>query len=305
LPEASIVCVMGMHRSGTSFAACALGELGVALGQESQLMGPGPDNAAGYWENRHIKELDDELLAALGGSWDQPPALSPGWERDPALDEFRVRAKATLEAAFEPDDRRGWLCWKDPRLSVILPFWRTVVDVDRTIQVLRDPLEVSASLGRRNGLDPAHVSLLWLRYVLAAADGDPDQLRIDQQALLDDLPRQMERMAAHLGLRKPEAEAIERAEVQLDRSLHHHHAPEPPSEPDPLTALAMLVWNDGEVDLDALGQPVRHAVATGWLRSPTETAALDQARAKVVELTERLRKRSRARKAAAASRQSP
>jgi hypothetical protein len=40
-------------------------------------------------------------------------------------------------------------------------------------------------------------------------------------------------------------------------------------------------------------------VAEGWLRSPVDTEALDLARAKVVELTERLRKRARARKAAA------
>ncbi len=89
-----------MHRSGTSLAARALDLLGVSLGDPDRLQPAGRDNPAGYWENRYVTELDDELLAALGGSWDQPPVLTPGWEADPALDELRDRARGVLGDAF-------------------------------------------------------------------------------------------------------------------------------------------------------------------------------------------------------------
>ena len=45
----------------------------------------GPTTRPGYWENKSIQEFDDELLAALGGAWDHPPVLAPGWEAQPDL----------------------------------------------------------------------------------------------------------------------------------------------------------------------------------------------------------------------------
>ena len=79
----SAMCLIGMHRSGTSLAARMLSLLGVSLGAPEGLLPPGPDNPAGYWENKSIQEFDDELLADRGGAWDQPPVLVPGWEQRP------------------------------------------------------------------------------------------------------------------------------------------------------------------------------------------------------------------------------
>jgi hypothetical protein len=86
------LCLIGMHRSGTSLAARMLSLLGVSLGSPEGLLPPGPDNPAGYWENKSIQEFDDELLADRGGAWDHPPVLAPGWERDAALEPHRLRA---------------------------------------------------------------------------------------------------------------------------------------------------------------------------------------------------------------------
>jgi len=161
------VCVMGMHRSGTSFTARALQLLGVSLGAAGSLMAPGPDNPAGYFENRDIKELNDALLAHLGGAWDQPPVLGPGWERDRSLDPLRTRASDVLDNAFGPPPLEpGLIGWKDPRLSLVLPFWRTVTPITTTIVVVRDPAEVAASLRSRNGIDAPQAAMLWLRYLL-------------------------------------------------------------------------------------------------------------------------------------------
>jgi hypothetical protein len=69
----TIVCILGMHRSGTSLVSRALNVLGVYLGPEEQLMRPSTDNPAGHWESRPIKEINDEILSILGGSWQEPP----------------------------------------------------------------------------------------------------------------------------------------------------------------------------------------------------------------------------------------
>ena len=85
--------------------------------------------------------------------------------RDPALKPLRVEA-AELFSAVHPTD--NWV-WKDPRNSLLLPFWRRVLDVSPVaILVHRNPLEVAASLLARDDFG-THFSLaLWERYIRAA-----------------------------------------------------------------------------------------------------------------------------------------
>ncbi len=128
------VCVTGMHRSGTSFVASALGALGISLGDPDRLMRPGPDNPAGYYEVQSILDLNQELLAHLGGAWDAPPVLDPGWENDPGLAPFRSRALQVLDDSFGTSgERPPLIAFKDPRLSVLLPMWRLVTPIATTI----------------------------------------------------------------------------------------------------------------------------------------------------------------------------
>jgi hypothetical protein len=292
-----------MHRSGTSLAARALDLLGLSLGDPDRLQPPGRDNPAGYWENRFVTELDDEVLAQLGGSWDQPPVLSPGWELDPALDPFRDRARTVLAEAFGPDEADGGSPttvrgFKDPRLSVLLPFWRTVTPVDTTVVLVRHPNDVAASLGTRNHFDPAHSVLLWLRYLLAATTNDPGHLLVDHRAFFTDLPDTLRRLAAHVGLPAPTDERVAAVAAHLDDGLHHHRSTAIDDD-NPVVALGLAVWNDGDVDLGVVPPLVAAAIGDGWLRSPGDDEALRTARAEVVELTERLRRRKRERLAAA------
>lgn len=313
------VCVTGMHRSGTSAAARSLMLLGVDFGDPLALMGPGPDNPAGYWENRYLKELSDLLLSELGGSWDRPPVLRPGWQDDDGLDHLRSRAAQLLEEAFPPPDLpplpaerpdgsplprpERLVGWKDPRLGILLPFWRTVVDVVATVTVVRDPREVAASLGRRNGTPPDVAALLWLRYVVAAAIDDPTQLVLDNGDLLSDPGGTLRRMSTHLGLPEPTEAAESAVREHLDPSLLHHHAGSAPA-PDPVSALALDVYGGGSLRLDLLEGPVRDAIGQGWFRASADDAEVTALRAEVVSLTERLRTRSRAAKAAVAAAES-
>lgn len=293
-----LVCITGMHRSGTSLVASLLGDLGLWLGDPQQLQPPGPDNPSGYWENRYVIELNDEILAHLGGSWDQPPVLVDGWERAPDLDQFRARAAAVVHSAYRDADGPSTAGWKDPRLAVLLPFWRTVVSVPATVVVTRHPAEVAASLHRRNGIDVATASLLWLRYVLAATVAAPDALVIDHATLLRDPVSTLAGLSAHVGLDPPGAEALAAATQRIDDSLRHHVAGRDGNRPadNPNLALAEAVWGDGHLDPGLLHPHVIDAVRNGWLRPPSDSDELVRARARVVELTEQIRRRNRARR---------
>jgi hypothetical protein len=284
-----------MHRSGTSFTAYALKLLGVSLGVGDRLMAPGPDNPAGYWENRDIKELNDELLSRLGGSWDQPPVLDRGWELDPSLGPLRARASDVLNDAFGvPHRGQDFIGWKDPRLSVLLPFWRTVTPITRTIVMVRDPAEVAASLHARNGIDPSQASMLWLRYLFAATANDPGHLLVRNDNFFTDLPGTLAGVAAHLGLPPPSREATADAREHFDPALRHHVAPaDDPADDNPLVALASAVWNRGSVDLEAVPAVVADAIRRGWFRAPMDGELLARARAEVVSLRDRIRRRRR------------
>lgn len=289
------VCVTGMHRSGTSFTAQALRLLGVSLGLGDRLMKPGPDNPTGYWENRDIKELNDELLARLGGSWDQPPVLDRGWEHDASLDRLRARASEVLDDAFGgPRSGQGFIGWKDPRLSLLLPFWRTFTPITTTIVMVRHPAEVAASLCARNGIEAPQAAMLWLRYLLAATANDPSHLLVQHHAFFADLPGTLATVAAHVGLPPPAEDTVARAREHLDSSLRHHVATiAEPTDDNPLVALAAAVWNGGSVDLKAVPGVLADAIRRGWLRPPIDGELLARARAQVVELRDRIRHRRR------------
>ncbi len=287
------VCVTGMHRSGTSFIAGALGLLGVALGAPERMLRPGPDNPKGYFEIQAITQLDDEVLAHLGGAWDQPPVLDPGWELASGLVPFRERAAAILEHSFGPV--AGWppiVGFKDPRCSLLLPFWRTVTPIATTVVVVRDPVEVVASLGRRGyPVGASQAASLWLRYLFAAVAADPGHLLVRHTDIFDDLPGTVARLAGHLALPAPDGEAEGAIRAHLDTDLRHHEANSaPPDLDNPLLDLARAVWNDGGVDLDFAPALVIDLVSRGWFRPPIDGELLARARADVVAARETLRK---------------
>jgi hypothetical protein len=290
------VCVTGMHRSGTSIVAGALRLIGVSLGDPERLLRPGPDNPKGYFEVQSIVQLDDELLAQLGGAWDQPPVLDPGWELDPGLAAFRERAAQVLEETFGP--RSQWpavVAWKDPRLSLLLPFWRTVTPIATTIVVVRDPVEVVASLGARGyPVGASQAASLWLRYLFAATAAEPGHLLVRHSDIFEDLPGTIARVARHLGLPAPDAAAEAAVREHLDGQLRHHDATTASADlENPLLDLACAIWNGGEIDLRETGPIVADLIGRGWLRPPSDGELLARARADVVRARETLRKTNR------------
>ncbi len=150
-----------MHRSGTSALTRALGLLGLETGRRGALMEAAPSNRSGHWEISALTECNDDLLRAAGGRWSGPPADLSGLA-DAAAGAAGDDARA-LVSDLLPD--RPWT-WKDPRLCLTLPFWHLVLGArPPAVVCLRHPLEIAASLERRNGFAPAYGMALWERYL--------------------------------------------------------------------------------------------------------------------------------------------
>src|ERR1700722_548343 len=155
------VLVLGMHRSGTSALAGALEAMGFEVGPVDDLMPADIGNPEGYFELLSVVEANDELLAHFGGRWDSPPEFQPDWTKDDAAVEFVQKGRARVRELFASD--RYLL--KDPRISLLLPLWRQITnDEGCAVVIVRDPLEVAASLHRRNGLPTLTGLALWATY---------------------------------------------------------------------------------------------------------------------------------------------
>jgi hypothetical protein len=164
------VLVLGMHRSGTSALARVVNLLGFHVGDEGALVRPSAANPAGHWEVEALSQFNAELLVALDGTGSAPPAAAADELSALAGGEWGTRAKELIDESFAG---RPWV-WKDPRLCLLLPFWRRVLDEAPTVvATVRNPLEVADSLEVRSGLPTAYALALWERYQRRALlDGD-------------------------------------------------------------------------------------------------------------------------------------
>jgi len=222
------VLMLGMHRSGTSALAGTLALAGVELGK--RLVPPGADNPKGFFEHDAVWRIHHDLLVELGSSWHDIRPLPAGWVQTEPARRAQERLRAEVAQDFSAVPLWGV---KDPRLSRIFPLWPPLLVemgvVPKVILALRDPLEVAASLGKRDGLGRAHALALWLRYCLDAERSTRDMSRTVQYYpdLMANWKSELERQESVLGLtlRRPFDETAIAA--FLDPQLRHR-----PAEPD-------------------------------------------------------------------------
>lgn len=159
------VIVLGMHRSGTSAMTGALHELGLSVGDPDALIDASEHNPRGHWEVKSLVFLNEMLLHELGGSWSAPPAADRDDQLALAGSDWRTGAHSA-HATRLPDD--PWV-WKDPRLCLLLDFWRAVLDEPPVVvMVVRSPHDVARSLSRRSGIEGPYGLALWERYTRSA-----------------------------------------------------------------------------------------------------------------------------------------
>ena len=159
--------VLGMHRSGTSSVAGVLAKLGAT--PPKTLMPVHDDNPKGYWESLPLVALSERILNSAGSSWHDWRPVNPSWARSAIAESFADELTTAIEHEF---DSAPLIVLKDPRICRLMPVWQRALAASgyeiRVISPLRHPLEVAASLQKRDGFCQARGLLIWLRHVLDA-----------------------------------------------------------------------------------------------------------------------------------------
>lgn len=148
------VLVMGVHRSGTSALTSVLADLGLELGFTPTERSK--ENEEGFFEYPAFRNLNDDLLAAHGASWDVWSLLADDIAADPDRIPAALRDRARSLIAGIPGT--GPFVLKDPRAMVTWPFWASLlaearVDL-RLVLIARDPAEVALSQVSRSSDAP-------------------------------------------------------------------------------------------------------------------------------------------------------
>ncbi len=221
------VFVLGMYASGASALTRVANLLGAAA--PPYLIGGTAPEARDSWESAKLVALHDEILATLDSSWDDWRPLVPHWRDADAAAHFADRIRQAIAEEFGP---APLFILKDPRLCRNLPFWMSALEGAniRTapLIIVRNPLEVAASLQGRDGFGFEKSMLLWLRHYLDAEYETRHLPRniVTYDALLEDWRSLAVQSAGRLGVTWPRTPAEASADVRafISHDLHHQRA---------------------------------------------------------------------------------
>ena len=217
------VCVLGMHRSGTSVVSRMVELLGAYLGPEDHGMPPRSDNPKGFWEHLVLVRINDEILGRFGGNWHEPPLFPDGWERSSDLADLRRRAEDVIREDF---GRATLWSWKDPRACLTLPFWQQLIPSMHYVVCLRNPVDVARSLEHRDGFTIEKGGELWLAYTTSAlrSTSGHSRLLIFYDEVMRDPEHELRRLGEFVGTPALADQSNASREIQefLEDSLHHH-----------------------------------------------------------------------------------
>jgi hypothetical protein len=193
------VIILGMHRSGTSLAAEIAHRWGAYV-DTSVLIETNDGNPRGYWEHRALVKLNEDLLARVHSSWKVPPTEEgrKHLARLAKKGSFRDRAERLL-ATMNPN-QSVWL-WKDPRLCILLPFWKEIWGSVVYLVPIRDPMAIASSLCARRDFSVPSALLLWQKYMstlISDEDVSTKAFFFSYEELLRDSPKVCDRICRFL-----------------------------------------------------------------------------------------------------------
>jgi Sulfotransferase family len=235
-PPCRGIFVLGTDRSGTSLVSNLLHLWGAYPGDAALLGEADNFNPQGYFELSPMQKLLDAVALSTGVSnWDprfqellKLRACDPGHRRR-ALD---------LVAEMEKQGR-PWL-WKEPFISLHMPFWELVIPPPVCVVTVRNPHDSARSFTRMN-LGPetsarisltAYFTLRWQTFMLAILDyleRNPDHLVVCYEELVRDPAGQVLRLCRFLdrcfGLAEGEEERAAAMIATIDPALWRYKAP--------------------------------------------------------------------------------
>lgn len=220
------ICILGMHRSGTSSITRGLNLLGVYLGETERMIKPQFDNPKGFWEHSHILAIHERILTTLDKSWDNIwPIDSECWKQKEITNLKQELCNLLLT---EFSDKPLW-GWKDPRTCLILPAWKEFSQElhfeIRYVIVLRNPVDVTNSLKIRNNFPLSKSYLLWKLYLLSALEETKDAKRIivSYEEFMTNWKPTLRNISRTLAIPWPSDESLLSHEIEsfLDKDLQH------------------------------------------------------------------------------------
>jgi hypothetical protein len=218
------ILVLGVERSGTSLVSDLIHRWGADSGDLSRHVAADDHNPRGYFEYQPMQAfLHDILVATHASLWD--PELRGRMERlarDPRFGDRALALIAEMEASGRP-----WL-WKDPLLSLEMPFWERFLPAPVCVVTLRNPIDSGRSFARMNFSaaarrrlrTSAYFGFRWQFTMLAILDyleRNPDQLFVGYERLLAEPAAQVSRLCRFLDAQLAPADApAERLARMLD-----------------------------------------------------------------------------------------
>jgi len=215
--------VLGMHRSGTSAVSRLLNMMGAYFCPPDQALPPAKDNPKGFWERKDVVRLHEQVFSQLNMSWDNLSQFSQDSLTDEIAQLFVPQAQSILCGL---DARRPWFI-KDPRLCLLLPLWKPLLEIPLCVYVYRSPLQIARSLAKvRSDFSVSLGVALWEKYTVHALDNSHDMPRVfvAHEALLKNPFATVEKLYQDLqaqevqGLRMPTRREIE---AFIDPNLFH------------------------------------------------------------------------------------
>jgi hypothetical protein len=190
------VIVLGMHRGGTSLTANLVNNCGFYAGNEKLLLKGDNRNARGYWEYTPLIGFNNELLSSIRAREFIPPSDEDyeELERKSSEPKYRDMALQLLEAMQE--NARAWF-WKDPRLAVLLPFWKNIWGDVLYVVSVRHPIDIAFSLQKWHKYPISASLLIWQRYMSAILKGTETAqniLFVEYEKLIENPIQQCERL---------------------------------------------------------------------------------------------------------------
>ncbi|MBI3608477.1 MAG: glycosyltransferase [Nitrospirae bacterium] len=178
-PRARAICILGMHRSGTSVVVRSVNLLGVYLGEDGDLLPPVPDNREGVWERQDIVNFHNRVLAHFSRAWHSVGPLPEEWHKSEGIQPFRNELRELIS---------GRLC----------------IDL-LCVYVVRNPLDVAKSLQQREGFPIDKSFGIWLTATLAAlnATRDVPTVFVSYDKFLSDWEPELRRCVAGLSIPWP------------------------------------------------------------------------------------------------------
>lgn len=140
----NIICIAGMHRSGTSLTASWLERCGLTI-HDGNVWGPNPSNPKGHFEDKefvalHAKAIRKAVPKSKG--WQVEKFQPLYFDRD-----YLLKAENIVARRSQKYDMWGW---KDPRTVLLMESWKNIIPDMKVVAIWRTGHEVVQSLINRS-----------------------------------------------------------------------------------------------------------------------------------------------------------